>query len=128
MSVQWWKGNKKMKNPSKLKIDAEDLDDNSYRSAVTGALIDTVVAKKMHKFGFTYDHLTEKEAEDILQEIDENPVNLTIKTPYVKGGKITADFRCSKWSIELYKDDDDSEEEWAELTFNLVQKKKAANQ
>lgn len=127
MNIQWWIGEKSMKPPSKLKIDGEDLDDNSYRSKVTGALIDTVISKKMHKFGFTYDYLSEEEAEEILADIDPNPLICTIKTPYVKGGKITAKFRCSKWSIELFRDDEKGTE-WAELTFNLVQKEKASVQ
>lgn len=127
MSFQWKIGDKQMKNPSSYKISLEDLDNDSYRSKVTGALIDTVVAKRMHKVSLTYNHLTEQEAEEILTAINPNPIMATMKSPCFAGGTITAQFRVSKADIEMFKDDEDGTE-WAELNFNLVQKKKVSGQ
>lgn len=126
MSFQWKINDKQMKNPSSYKISMEDLDDNSYRSKVNGALIDTVIAKRMHKISLVYNHLTEEEAEEILTSINPNPIVVTAKSPYFSGGSITAQFRVSKLDIEMFKDDDETE--WAELSFNLVQKKKVSGQ
>lgn len=126
MSFQWKIGNKEMKNPSTYKISLEDLDNDSYRSKVTGALIDTVVAKRMHKVSLSYDHLTEQEAEEIMYAINPNPVVVTMKSPCFQGGTITAQFRVSKIEMTMFKDDDKAE--WAELSFSLVQKKKVSGQ
>lgn len=126
MSFQWKIGNKEMKNPSSYKISLEDLDNDSYRSKVTGALIDTVVAKRMHKVSISYDYLTEQEAEEIMSSINPNPIIATLKSPYFTGGIITAEFRVSKIEITMFKDDDDAE--WTGLSFNLVQKKKVSGQ
>lgn len=126
MSFQWKIGDKQMKNPSTYKISMEDLDNDSYRSKVTGTLIDTVVAKRMHKISLTYDHLTEVEAEDIISSINPNPIMATMKSPFFEGGIITAQFRVSKIEMNMFKDDDETE--WAELSFSLVQKKKVGGQ
>lgn len=126
MSFQWKIGNKEMKNPSTYKISLEDLDNDSYRSKVTGKLIDTVVAKRMHKISISYDHLTEKEAEEIMVAINPNPIVATMKSPFFSEGTITAQFRVSKVDMTMFKDDDKTE--WAELNFNLVQKKKVSGQ
>lgn len=128
MSFQWQVGDKKMKNPSSYKISMEDLDNNSYRSKVNGALIDCVVAKKIHKISLSYDHVTESEALEIVQTINPNPITVTAKSPYFESGTITAPFRVSKLEIDMYKDDDNKETEWADLSFNLVQKKKVGGQ
>lgn len=119
-----------MKTPSTYKDDIEDLDNDSYRSKKTGALIDTVVAKGVLKCEMSWDYLTESEAEALLQETYKNPMNITIKTPSVRGGMITAPFRCSKRSAEMYKtgkNEDTSKSYW-KVSFNLVQKKTVAAQ
>lgn len=126
MSFQWKIGNKEMKNPSTYKISLEDLDNDSYRSKVTGALIDTVVAKRMHKISLSFDHLTEEEAEEIMIAINPNPITVTMKSPYFTNGTITAQFRVSKIDLEMFKDDEETE--WADLNFSLVQKKKVSGQ
>lgn len=126
MSFQWKIGNKTMKNPSTYKVSLEDLDNDSYRSKVTGKLIDTVVAKKMHKISLSYNYLTEQEAEEIIAAINPNPITVTMKSPYFASGTITAQFRVSKMDISMFKDNDETE--WAELSFSLVQKKKVSGQ
>jgi len=102
MSFQWKIGNKTMKNPSTYKISLEDLDNDSYRSKVTGKLIDTVVAKKMHKISLSYNYLTEQEAEEIMEAIKPNPITATMKSPYFLEGTITAQFRVSKMDISIF--------------------------
>lgn len=119
-----------MKTPSTYKDDIEDLDNDSYRSKKTGALIDTVVAKGMLKCEMSWDYLTESEAEALLQETYKNPMTVTIKTPSVRGGMITAPFRCSKRTSEMHKtgkNEDTSKSYW-KVSFNLVQKKTVAAQ
>jgi len=115
-----------MKTPSTFKIDSEDIDKDSYRSTVTAALIDTIIAKGMHQLQFGYDYLTEAEAENILSKTFKNPMNIWIKSPNIIGGIMIAPFRCAKRSAEMYRTSNDegvSENKW-KVSFNLSQKKK----
>lgn len=118
------------KTPSTYKIEMEDFDNDSYRSVVTAALLDTVIAKGMHQVQFGYDYLTEQEAEDILQDTYKNPINLWIKSPGIVGGILEAPFRCAKRSCEMYQTSNDQgvEENRWKISFNLSQKKKVAGQ
>lgn len=81
----WKIGDKVMKSPSSYKDHIEDLDNDSYTSKVTGALIDNVVAKGMLKLEMSWDYCTETEAEELLQATYENPLMVTIKCPSVRG-------------------------------------------
>lgn len=114
-----------MKTPSTYKDDIEDLDNDSYRSKKTGKLIDTPIAVGMLKCEFTFDYLTEDEAEALMQETYKNPMVVTIKCPSVPGGMLTnGKFRCSSRSTEMHKTSDDtntSKSCW-KASFNLVQK------
>ena len=83
VSMLWKSDGKLMKTPSTYTDEIEDLDNDSYRSAVTGALIDTVIAKGILKCCFTYSILTEEEAQKILQETFKNPMRVTIKSPSI---------------------------------------------
>ena len=81
-----WKLNgKMMKTPSTYKDNIEDLDNDSYTSKVTGALIDNVVATGMLKVEMSWDYCTEQEAEELLQATYQNSMMVTIKCPSVKG-------------------------------------------
>lgn len=81
-----WKLNEKtMKTPSTYKDNIEDLDNDSYTSKVTGALIDNVVVKGMLKLEMSWDYCTEAEAEELLQATYQNPMMVTIKCPSIKG-------------------------------------------
>lgn len=126
-----WKLNgKTMKTPSTYKDNIEDLDNDSYTSKVTGNLIDNVVAKGMLKLEMSWDYCTEAEAEELLQATYQNPMMVTIKCPSVRGGMITAPFRCSKRSCEMYltgKNEDTSKSRW-KVSFNLMQKSLVASQ
>lgn len=126
----WKIGNKVMKSPSSYKDNIEDLDNDSYTSKVTGALIDNVVARGMLKCEMTWDYCTEAEAEELLQATYANPMMVTIKCPSVRGGMITAPFRCSKRTSEMIdtgNDEDVSKSRW-KVSFNLMQKELVASQ
>lgn len=126
-----WKINgKTMKTPSTYKDNIEDLDNDSYTSKVTGALIDNVVAVGMLKLEMSWDCCTEEEAEELLQATYQNPMNVTVKCPSVRGGMITAPFRVSKRTSEMHKtgnDEDTSKSSW-KVSFNLMQKELVASQ
>jgi hypothetical protein len=84
----------------------------------------------MLKLEMSWDYLTEQEAEDLLQATYQNPMMITVKCPSVRGGMITAPFRCSKRSCEMYltgNDEDTSKSTW-KVSFNLMQKAMVASQ
>lgn len=126
----WKIGNKTMKSPSTYKDNIEDLDNDSYTSKVTGALIDNVVATGMLKIEMTWDDCTEAEAEELLQASYMNPLVATFKCPSVRGGIITAPFRVSKRASEMIDtglDEDTSKSTW-KVSFNLMQKELVSSQ
>ncbi len=72
----------------------------------------------------SWDYCTEEEAEELLQATYQNPMMITIKCPSVKGGLITAPFRVSQRTTQMYltgDDEDTSKSRW-KVAFNLVQK------
>lgn len=126
-----WKLNgKTMKTPSSYKDNIEDLDNDSYTSKVTGALIDNVIAQGMLKLEMSWDYCTEAEAEELLQATYQNPMMITVKCPSVRGGIITAPFRVSKRTSEMHltgNDEDTSKSKW-KVSFSLMQKSLVASQ
>lgn len=114
-----------MKTPSSYKDNIEDLDNDSYTSKVTGALIDNPIAVGLLKLEMTWDYCTEEEAEQLLQATYKNPMIITVKCPSVQGGLLeNAKFRVSKRSSEMYEtgiDEDTSKSRW-KVSFNLMQK------
>ena len=113
------------KSPSSYKDNIEDLDNDSYTSKVTGALIDNPVAVGMLKCDMTWDYCTEEEAEKLMQLTYRNPLIATIKVPSVKGGILeNAKFRVSKRNSEMIdteEDEDPSKSHW-KVSFSLMQK------
>ena len=126
-----WKLNDKiMKTPSTYRDNIEDLDNDSYTSKVTGALIDNVVVQGMLKLEMTWDYLTEEEAEELMQATYQNPMIITVKCPSVRGGMITAPFRVSKRTTEMHQtgeDEDPSKSTW-KASINFMQKSVVASQ
>lgn len=108
--------------PSSYKIDWEDLDNNSYRSIVTGNLIDSVISKKWSKLQFNYSHLTESQVKSLMDYINVNPIYVKAVNPIFSGGYIEGEFRCSKANCEMLED------HCYTMSFNLVQKKKVSGQ
>ena len=113
------------KTPSTYKDNIEDTDNDSYTSIVDGSLIDNPIAVGMLKLEMSFDCLTEKEAEKLLQLTYRNPLILTIKCPSVQGGMLeNAKFRVSKRTSEMHltgEDEDTSKSLW-KVSFNLMQK------
>lgn len=120
----WKLDGKLMKSPSTYKDNIEDVDNDSYTSVVDGSLIDNPIAVGMLKCEMSWDYCTEQEAEELMQATYKNPMMVTIKCPSVRGGMITAPFRCSKRNsemIETGEDEDPSKSKW-KVSFNLMQK------
>lgn len=118
------------KSPSSFNLSIEDQDVNSYRSKVNNTLNDRVIAKGMVKADFSYDMLTEQEAEDIMAETWKNPMNLEIKCPILGGKTLVAPFRCSKRKVEMIKTEQDMQTDktmW-KCSFSVSQKKKVKGQ
>lgn len=112
-----------MKTPSSYKIDWEDLDSNSYRSIVTGDLIDKRVSASWSKIQFNYNKITEEEAYAILPLLQYNPLYIRAKNPIFGTEYVEMQVRCSKKKAEKLE----ANLGW-NLSFNLVQKKKVTGQ
>lgn len=111
-----------MKTPSSYKIDWEDLDSNSYRSIVTGNLIDSVISKKWSKLQMSFKNLTEAEVRTLMTKINQNPIYVKAINPIFPNGFIEGEFRCSKANATM------NEIHNYDMSFNLVQKKKVSGQ
>lgn len=118
------------RSPSSFNLSIEDQDVNSYRSKVDNTLNDRVIAKGMVKADFSFDMLTEQEAEDIMAETWKNPMNLEIKCPILGGKTLTAPFRCSKRKVEMIKTEEAMQTDktkW-KCSFSVSQKRKVSGQ
>lgn len=126
-----WKFNGALqKSPSSFKIDIEDIDLDSYRSQSNASLIDKTLAKGLVKCSFSFDYLTEQEAEDLIELTWTNPMPLTIKCPILGNKTLTADFRCAKRSCDMISTDQEESSEktrWR-VSFTCSQKKKVSGQ
>lgn len=126
-----WKFNGEVqKSPSSFKLNIDDIDVDSYRSTVNASLIDKTLAKGMIKASFSFDYLTEEEAEDLIDKTWSNPMPLEIKCPILKGKTLIGDFRCGKRSCEMISTDDNEQSEktrW-KVTFTCSQKQKVRGQ
>ena len=117
-----------MKTPSPYKISWEDLDKNSYRSVTTGNLLRNIVSKKWFKGSFTFNYLTESEAETILSMINNYPLFIRVKSPlFANNGVMECQAYVSQVSISMQQNKDTGAT-WTELTFNIIQSKKINGQ
>ena len=111
--------------PSTYSADIEDIDKDSYSSAVDGSLIDNPIAVGLLKLAMSWDFNTEEEAEELMRITYINPLVLDIKVPVVKGGFLeNASFRISKRKVKMIKTElgtDTSQTKW-KVSFNLEQK------
>nr|DAV86844.1 MAG TPA: hypothetical protein [Caudoviricetes sp.]DAW04256.1 MAG TPA: hypothetical protein [Caudoviricetes sp.] len=111
--------------PSTYSADIEDVDNDSYTSKKTGALIDTPIAIGMLKLSMAWDLNSEEEAEKLIQKTYKNPMILDVKVPVVNGGFLKgAKFRVSKRKVEMIDtelDTSTSKTRW-KCSFNLMQK------
>ena len=122
-----WKLNGKlMKSPSTYEDDIEDTDKDSYSSIVDASLIDNPIAIGLLKCNMSWDLLTEKEAEELLQATYQNPMIVTIKVPSVPGGLLeNAEFRVSKRKSKMHQtgEDEDTSKSFWQVSFNMMQKR-----
>lgn len=117
-----------MKTPSSYKIDWEDLDSNSYRSVTTGNLNRKIVSKKWFKGSFTFNYLTEAEAEEIVEMINNYPLFVKIKNPlFGENGILECQAYVSKISVNMQQNQETGAT-WSGLSFNIVQSKKVSGQ
>lgn len=117
-----------MKTPSSYKISWEDLDKNSYRSLTTGNLIRNIVSKKWFKGSFTFNYLTENEAETILSMINNYPLYIRVKSPlFASNGIIECQAYVSQVSISMQQNKETGAT-WSDLSFNIVQSKRIPGQ
>ena len=117
-----------MKTPSSYKISWEDLDSKSYRSITTGNLNRYIVSKKWLKASFTFNYLTEDEAETILAMINHYPLYIKLKSPlFGSSGLFECQAYVSQASISMQKNKENGAT-WNDLAFNIVQSKKVSGQ
>lgn len=117
-----------MKTPSEYTINWEDLDKNSYRAISTGNLIRTPVSKKWFSGNFTFNYLTEQEAEQILDMINTYPLYVKVKSPlFGLAGEIEFKAYVSKASISMLRNNTDNPT-WTNLQFNIIQSEKIGGQ
>lgn len=114
-----------MKTPSSYKIDYEDLDSNSYRSVTNGNLIRSKLSSKWFKGSFSYNYITQSEAESILSIINAYPLYVRIKSPmFGTDGVVEFEAYVSKVSLEMLKNNtSNNSAEWVNLSFNIIQSK-----
>lgn len=122
-----------MITPSTYKIDWEDLDSNSYRSITNGNLIRNRLSSKWFKGSFKFNYITEADLENILPAINQNPLRVRIKSPiFGTNGWIEIEAYVSKVSVEMIRNDHTynsvSENQWVDLSFNIIQSKKVSGQ
>ena len=120
-----------MKTPSSYKIDYEDLDSNSYRSITNGNLIRKRLTSKWFKGAFSFNYIEEEELETILSAINQNPLQVKIKSPmFGSSGVIEIECYVSKVSVEMLRNDPDqiNKSEWVNLSFNIIQSKVVSGQ
>lgn len=117
-----------MKTPSSYKISWEDLDKNSYRSATTGNLIRNILSKKWFKGSFSFNYLTENEAETILSMINHYPLYIKVKSPlFGNNGVMECQAYVSQVSISMQQNKETGAT-WSDLSFSIVQSKTISGQ
>lgn len=119
-----------MKTPSSYKISYEDLDSNSYRSITKGNLVRKRMSSKWFSGSFSFNYLTEKELEDILKMINNDPLYVRVKSPmFGNNGVVEFQAYVSKVSVEMRQNDKTSNnQDWINLSFNLIQSKVVSGQ
>jgi hypothetical protein len=119
-----------MKTPSSYKIDWEDLDSNSYRSITNGNLVRSRLSSKWFKGSFSFNYLTQSEATTILNMINSYPLYVKIKSPlFGSNGVIEIECYVSKVSVEMNRNHNSiNEDDWVNMSFNIVQSQVVSGQ
>ncbi|HIQ90996.1 MAG TPA: hypothetical protein IAB27_05180 [Candidatus Coprosoma intestinipullorum] len=126
----WKSDGKLMKSPGSFSLAIEDIDVDSYRSTANASLIDKVIAKGLVKASFTWNYLTEAEAEELMSETWKNPMNLELKCPILGGKVLSAPFRCSKRQVDMISTEsaENTDKTKWKVSFSVTQKKKVNGQ
>ncbi len=125
LSTMLWQVNGvDMKTPSTYKIDAEDLDLDSYRSVTNGNLIRNIIGKKWYKIGMSWNLLNYNQVQTIINEVNQNNPTFRFKNPAF-GTNDWVEFvgYVSKFSCELLQ----GQVGWT-LSFNVVQSERSSFQ
>ncbi len=112
----------KQKSPTNYEGEVEDLDNSSYRSVVSGNLIDTVVSYAWSKLSFSYDYLTSEEIKPLMALLKQNPIYVKATDPSLGEEFKEMKMRCSRKKWKMLETGDYT------LSFNLVQKEKVSGQ
>jgi len=122
-----------MPTPSSYRIDWEDLDSNSYRSATNGNLIRSRLSSKWFKGNFEFNYMSESDLEALLTKINTNPIYVKIKSPlFGTSGWLEMEAYVSKVSVEMIRNDPTANSnvnnQWGKLSFNIIQSKIVSGQ
>lgn len=118
-----------MKTPSTYELNGEDLDYNSYRSVVNGALNRTIVGKKWISVNMTFNYLTEAELETICDVLNYWPMYVQLKSPlFGSNGIWTGQMYCNKYKVSMQQNANNNQQTWHNLQITLVQSRKVSGQ
>lgn len=109
-----------MKSPSTYKIDWEDLDNQSYRSVVTGNLVRDVIKRRWAKVSLSWNVLSDSDTNTILSSVNKDTVYFKFLSPAFGDGYITFEGYVSKMSAEKLQGMIGNT-----VSFNVVQSKGA---
>lgn len=103
-------------------IDEDDLDDDTYRSIVTGNLIDSIISKSWVKIRVGIEKMNAEELKVFLPRLRTNPLYVRIKVPVFENDWTEYQVRIAKRSYDMNKDGS-----W-KISFNMIQKTKVSGQ
>lgn len=109
-----------MPTPSGYKIDWEDLDKNSYRSAINGNLFRHPLSKHWYKIAFNYTFITPENLKTVVEKVNQDNLYIRAKSPaFSTNDWVELQGYVSKFSIEMLQG-----QIGYSLSFNFVQSKK----
>lgn len=103
-------------------VDEDDLDDDTYRSVVTGNLIDSIISQSWVKIRVGIDRLTADELKALLPRLRTNPLYVKLKVPVFENDWTEYQVRIAKRSYDMNQDGS-----W-KISFNMIQKTKVSGQ
>lgn len=114
-----------MKSPSTFKIDWEDLDNQSYRSVITGNLVRDLIKRRWAKVGLEWTCIYDNEIKPILEAVNRDDLYVKCISPAFTNGTITFKAYVSKMSVELHRGTVYKIPAY-KLSFNIVQSEVAS--
>ena len=114
-----------MKSPATYKIEWEDLDNESYRSVVTGDLIRDVIKRRWAKISVSWNAILDAEIKPILEAVNTSTLYVKCMSPAFGSGTISFKAYVSKMSCEMLKGTLYRGQPAYSLSFNIIQEKTA---